>query len=63
MNNTIFSTPPPALQPSNSETITKKKINIKELKNNTLNSLNEVERFLNDFHKFKKYIKIYKILK
>ena len=63
MNNIIFSNQPPALQPSNSETITKKKINIKELKNNTLNSLNEVENFLNDFHRLKKYIKLYRIIK
>lgn len=57
MNNIIFSNHPPALPPSN------KKIDIKQLKNNTVNSLNEVELFLNDFNRFKKYIKLYKILK
>lgn len=61
MNNIIFSNHPPALPPSNKNT--NKKIDIKQLKNNTVNSLNEVELFLNDFHRFKKYIKLYKILK
>ena len=59
MNNIIFSNNPPPLPHSNKD----KKINIKELKNKTINSLNEVELFLNDFHKIKKYIKLYKILK
>ena len=57
MNNIIFSNHLQALPPSN------KKIDIKQLKNNTVNSLNEVELFLNDFNRFKKYIKLYKILK
>lgn len=63
MNNIIFSNQPSALPPSNSSNNPKKKIDIKQLKNNTLNSLNEVEMFLNDFQRFKKYIKLYKILK
>ena len=54
---------PPALPSSNSENTAKKKMDIKQLKDNTLNSLNEVEMFLNDFQRFKKYIKLYKILK
>lgn len=32
-------------------------------KKNTLNSLNDVEYFLNNFHHFFKYLKLYKILK
>ena len=63
MNNIIFSNQPPTLPSSNSDITAKKKIDIKQLKNNTLNSLNEVENFLNDFHRFKKYIKLYRILK
>lgn len=63
MNNIIFSNQPPALPSSNSENAAKKKMDIKQLKDNTLNSLNEVEMFLNDFQRFKKYIKLYKILK
>lgn len=41
----------------------KKKLNFKTCKNNTINSLNEVEHFLRDFKHFSKYIKLYKILK
>ena len=63
MNNIIFSNQPPALPSSNSENTAKKKMDIKQLKDNTLNSLNEVEMFLNDFQRFKKYVKLYKILK
>ena len=60
MNNLIFNnncgdTPKQKLK--------KNKINIKQLKNNTLHSLNEVEHFLRDFNRFKNYIKLYKILK
>ena len=61
MNNIIFSNNPPSLPESSQNK--NKKINIKQLKNKTINSLNEVELFLNDFHRFKKYIKLYKILK
>ena len=39
------------------------KFDIKKIKTNTINSLNDVEIFLNNFHKFKNYIKLYKILK
>lgn len=54
--------------PNNSETPPpptpkKKKINFKEKKNNTINSLNEVEGFLNDFKHFKRYIHLYKFFK
>ncbi len=41
----------------------KKKFDFKKMKNNTCRSLNEVEYFLNNLHKFKNYIKLYKILK
>lgn len=41
----------------------KKKIDIKTLKNNTINSLYDVECFLTNFNEFKKYIKLYKVLK
>ena len=41
----------------------KKKFNFKCCKDNTIKSLNEVEYFLNNFHRFIKYIKLYKILK
>ena len=65
MNNLIFS--------NNNENIPenrsvnnhppKKSFDFKKIKNNTCRSLNEVEYFLNNFHKFKNYIKLYKILK
>ncbi len=41
----------------------KNKIDIKKMKKNTINSLNEVECFLHDFNKLFNYIKLYKILK
>ena len=41
----------------------KKSFNFKLYKNNTINSLNEVEYFLNNFNNFIKYVKLYKILK
>lgn len=41
----------------------KKKIDVKKLKNNTINSLYDVECFLTNFNEFKKYIKLYKVLK
>lgn len=41
----------------------KNKIDFKKLKNNTFKSLNEVEYFLNNFKKYSRYAKIYKILK
>ena len=40
-----------------------KKFNFKCCKDNTLKSLHEVEYFLNNFNRFIKYIKLYKILK
>ena len=39
------------------------KINIKEKKDNTIKSLNEIEYFLNDFHRFKRYLHLYKFFK
>ena len=41
----------------------KKKFNFKHYKNNTIKSLHDVEYFLNNFNKFIRYIKLYKILK
>lgn len=41
----------------------KNKFNFKNFKKNTITSLNDVEHFLNDFHSFWKYVKLYKILK
>lgn len=41
----------------------KNKFDIKIIKKNTFNSLNEVEYFLRNFKKFSNYIKLYKILK
>ena len=64
MNNIIFSNQHPTLPlPKHNSNTKKKKIDIKQLKNNTISSLNDVENFLDDFHRFKKYIKLYKILK
>ena len=64
MNNIIFSNQHSALPlPNNNSNTKKKKIDIKQLKINTISSLNDVEIFLNDFQRFKKYIKLYKILK
>ncbi len=40
-----------------------KKSKFKDIKDNTLKSLNEVEYFLNNFKKFSNCIKLYKILK
>lgn len=67
MNNLIFSnnetreSPPPC--PEKKLNDKKNKIDFKKLKNNTCKSLNEVECFLNNFHRFKNYIRLYKILK
>lgn len=41
----------------------KTKFDFKKIKNNTSNSLNDIEHFLCDIHNFWKYIKLYKILK
>lgn len=46
--------PPPPPPPK------KKKLNFKTCKKNTINSLNEVEHFLNDFQGFWDYIRLYK---
>ena len=58
MNNLIFNNrealPPPPK---------KNKFDFKKIKNNTFNSLKEVEYFLYDFKRFSNYIKLYKILK
>lgn len=40
-----------------------KEFNLKCCKDNTIKSLHEVEYFLNNFHRFIRYIKLYKILK
>ena len=41
----------------------KKKFDFKVKKENTLNSLNEVEYFLNNYKNISKYLKIYKTFK
>lgn len=41
----------------------KKEFNFKKYKDNTCQSLKDIECFLNDFNRFVKYIKLYKILK
>ena len=48
---------PPSKKPSPTK---KKKLNFKTCKKNTINSLNEVELFLNDFQGFWDYVKLYK---
>ena len=41
----------------------KKKLNFKEMKNNTICSLKDVEFFLNNFQNTLRYIKLFKLLK
>lgn len=41
----------------------KKKFDFKCCKNNTIRSLNEVEYFLNNLHKFSRYLHLYKFFK
>ncbi len=41
----------------------KKSFDFKKYKKNTINSLNDVEYFLNNLNKFKRFIKLHKILK
>ena len=48
---------------NNNLTSDNKYSNIKKIKNNTINSLNEVEYFLNNIQRFSYSIKLYKILK
>jgi hypothetical protein len=60
MNNLIYSNSRGLPPPNENE---KNNFDFKKFKNNTLNSLNEVENFLNNFHQFTNYIKLYKILK
>mgnify|MGYP004631380711 CR=1 FL=1 len=55
--------PKPPKPPSHKPGSKKKKVDLKKLKKNTCKSLNEVECFLNNFHRFTNYIKLYKILK
>ena len=50
-------------QKNNQKLPPKKKLDFKTCKKNTLHSLNEVEYFLNNFKKFARYVKIYKIFK
>lgn len=54
-------TSPPIRPPLNPSK--KKKLNFKSCKNNTINSLNEVEYFLRNIHGFMKYVKLYKLFK
>ena len=60
MNNLFLSNLNPGFPPPDDN---KKKVDFKKLKSNTINSLNEVEYFLNDLKKFRNYLKLYKILK
>ena len=41
----------------------KKSFNFNLYKKNTINSLNDVEHFLNNFNHYFKYFKLYKIMK
>lgn len=41
----------------------KHKVDFKNMKKNTIKSLNDVEYFLNNFENFIKYVKLYKLLK
>ena len=41
----------------------KKTFNFKTYKKNTLKSLNDVEYFLNNYKKFKQFIRVYKLFK
>ena len=41
----------------------KKSFDFKSCKKNTINSLHDVEKFLNNFQYYFKYFKLYKILK
>lgn len=61
MNNLFLSNLNPGLPPPPDDK--KEKVDFKKLKSNTINSLNEVEYFLNDLKKFRNYLKLYKILK
>lgn len=45
------------------EDLKNKKFDFKSKKENTLNSLNEVEHFLHDYKHFSKYIKMYRWFK
>ena len=56
------SPPPPKPKPPSKKPFPpkKKKLNFKTCKKNTINSLNEVEHFLNDFQGFWDYVKLYK---
>lgn len=63
MNNIILRNQSSGLPSPKENNFKKNKLNIKKIKTNTINSLNEVETFLNNFQKFKHYIKLYKILK
>ena len=63
MNNIILSNQSSGLPSPKEKNSKKNNLDIKKIKANTINSLNEVETFLNNFQKFKNYIKLYKILK
>ena len=57
MNNLIYSNLNRGLPPSEKPK-GKHKFDFKKMKNNTCKSLNEVEYFLNNLHRFKNYINI-----
>ena len=63
MNNNLFNSSINKKSNINNNCENNKKFNFNQKKLNTIKSLSDVECFLRDFHKFKNYIKLYKILK
>lgn len=63
MNNLIYSNNYNNESRGSPPTSKKHKLKFKDYKKNTQKSLKEVECFLNNFHSFTNYIKLYKILK
>ena len=64
MNNLFKSTTPYISDSSRSiNNNEKKKLDFKTMKNNTISSLNDVEYFLNNFHKISRYMKLFKLFK
>lgn len=63
MNNNLFNSSINKNSNINNNCEKNKKITFSQKKSNTIKSLTDVEYFLRDFHKFKNYIKLYKILK
>ena len=61
--NRIFLNPSESENRGEKKIKNKKKLDFNLYKKNTINSLNEVEHFLNNFNHFTKYLKLYKIIK